>query len=318
MRRLVIFGVLLALLLGVVARPLPTTAAAPIVKPDSGQPGTRFTFLVDGFQPREQLSFWLNSPAGAVIPTEVEGQSPVDDTGQTSWNWVAPQGSAPGRWQMVAFGRKSQVTRVIDFAITGPQQADNGPDANAFPSTINQGETTRFYVQGYKPGEVVEFYLLDPHGQRRSSGVLRVDYYATPSGRIDGTWQPLADTELGVWQIVAPGQTSGVVRVIKITVTTPNGTANNTTVSPKVGRRGMTFLFSAAGFQDGEEVSVWLNAPSGRVVAAEVDDLGRVRGDRVARWSWRAPDDAAYGVWQMVAQGRNSGVQAVITFTIAP
>jgi len=318
MRRFVVFGVLLALLLGLTAPPRPTAAAAPIVKPESGEAGTRFTFLVDGFRSGEQLSFWLNSPAGAVIATEVEGQSPVSDAGQTSWNWVAPKGSALGRWQMVAFGLKSQVTRVIDFTITGPKEDKGQPEGNAFPAVLNQGETTRFYLQGFKPGEVVEFDLVDPRGQRRSSGVLKVNYYATAEGRVDGTWQPLADTQLGVWQIVGAGQTSGVVRSLKITVVTPGGAGNNTSVSPKVGRRGMTFLFSASGFSSGEEVSVWLNAPGGRVLPAEVDDLYTVRGDLVARWSWRAPDDAPYGVWEMVAQGRTSGFQAVIPFTIAP
>lgn len=318
MRRWTTVAVLVALLALVGLAVAPRAAAETLVRPEQGDPGSRFTFLADGFQARERVSFWLNSPAGGVLATEVEGQSPVSADGQTSWSWVAPSGIQPGRWQMVAFGNSSQVTRVLNFTIRGQTAPDNEPQTNVFPSVIDQGQIARFFVDGYNPGETVEMFFLDPNGQRRSSGVLRVENYtASAGGRVDGSWQPLADTQLGIWQLVATGQRSGVVRTVKITVGTPNPPTARTTVSPEVGRRGMTFLFTASGFRIGEEVSVWLNAPDGRVLEAEVDDLGRVRGDAVARWSWRAPADAALGGWQMVAQGRDSGFQAVISFRIA-
>lgn len=308
---------LLALLALIGLMGAPRAAAETLVRPEQGDPGSRFTFLADGFQKGERISFWLNSPSGGVLATEVEGQSPVSADGQTSWSWVAPAGIQPGRWQMVAFGNNSQITRVLNFSIRGPDIPDNDPPSNVFPSVIDQGQIARFYVDGFTPGETVDIFFLDPNGQRRSSGVLRIENYtASAGGRIDGSWQPLADTQLGVWQIVATGMRSGVVRTVKVTVGTPNQPSSRTTVSPEVGRRGMTFLFTASGFRIGEEVSVWLNAPDGRVLPAEVEDLGAVRGDAVARWSWRAPADAMLGGWQMVAQGRDSGFQAVISFRI--
>ncbi len=318
MRRWTTAAALLALLTLIGLAGAPRAAAETLVRPEQGDPGSRFTFLADGFRERERISFWLNSPSGGVIATEVEGQSPVGADGQTSWGWMAPAGIQPGRWEMVAFGNTSQVTRVLRFTIRGPDRPDNDPPSNVFPAVIDQGQIARFYVDGFNPGETVDFHFLDPNGQRRTSGVLRVlNYTANEGGRVDGSWQPLADTQLGVWQIVATGLRSGVVRVVKVTVGTANPPTSRTTVSPEVGRRGMTFLFTASGFRIGEEVSVWLNAPDGAVLPAEVDDLGAVRGDTVARWSWRAPADAALGRWQMVAQGRDSGFQTVITFRVA-
>jgi hypothetical protein len=89
-------------------------------------------------------------------------------------------------------------------------------------------------------------------------------------------------------------------------------------VSPAVGSANTEFAFYAVGFDDGEKVDVWLNTPFGIPIDAEVEELYEANGNGRADWVWEAPEDVAPGMWQMVAQGRESMVLHVIPFEIQP
>jgi hypothetical protein len=93
----------------------------------------------------------------------------------------------------------------------------------------------------------------------------------------------------------------------------PIRTAN---VQPKVGSFDTTFAFYATGFYDEEVVDVWLNTPYHVSREVEVDELYEASGTGRLDWYWEPPADAAPGSWQMVAQGRTSGVIRVIDFEI--
>jgi hypothetical protein len=87
-------------------------------------------------------------------------------------------------------------------------------------------------------------------------------------------------------------------------------------VTPDVGLPGTVFTFAASGFIDDEEVNYWIDVPDGTVIGSldyeiEAGDEGWIN------WTWRAPSDAPQGYWQMVARGRESGVERVITFEIS-
>jgi hypothetical protein len=87
-------------------------------------------------------------------------------------------------------------------------------------------------------------------------------------------------------------------------------------VSPEVGLPGTVFTFAASGFIDDEEVNYWIDVPDGTVIGSldyevEANDEGSIN------WTWRAPGDAPQGYWQMVARGRESGVERVIAFEIS-
>lgn len=87
-------------------------------------------------------------------------------------------------------------------------------------------------------------------------------------------------------------------------------------VQPNSGTPGTLFRFVATGFIPNERVAVWLNTPDGRAIDADIDDFDGANDIGRADWEWVASLDAQRGTWQMVAQGRQSGVQHVINFTI--
>ena len=92
--------------------------------------------------------------------------------------------------------------------------------------------------------------------------------------------------------------------------------APTATVYPQAGPPGTRFLFFTEGFAADEPISIWLNAPDGRVIAAEDRALRNSSASGAATWTWTAPSDAPLGAWQMVGHGRRSGNEQVIPFTI--
>ncbi|MEO7910010.1 MAG: hypothetical protein ABIV47_10200 [Roseiflexaceae bacterium] len=96
----------------------------------------------------------------------------------------------------------------------------------------------------------------------------------------------------------------------------PSASAATTTVQPQAGPPGTRFLFFTAGFAPDEPISIWLNAPDGRVLAAEDQALENSSATGAATWTWTAPADAPLGNWQMVGHGRRSGNEQIIPFTI--
>ena len=98
----------------------------------------------------------------------------------------------------------------------------------------------------------------------------------------------------------------------------PSASAATSTVQPPIGPPGTRFLFFANGFAADEPISIWLNAPDGRVLAAEDRALGRSSASGAATWTWTAPSDAPLGSWQMVGHGRRSGNEQILPFTIGP
>jgi hypothetical protein len=94
------------------------------------------------------------------------------------------------------------------------------------------------------------------------------------------------------------------------------GAAPSSTVQPQAGPPGTRFLFFTDGFAADEPISIWLNAPDGRVLAAEDRALGHSSASGAATWTWTAPTDAPLGNWQMVGHGRSSGNEQIIPFTI--
>ncbi|MEP7189865.1 MAG: hypothetical protein ABI901_11805, partial [Roseiflexaceae bacterium] len=96
----------------------------------------------------------------------------------------------------------------------------------------------------------------------------------------------------------------------------PAASAATATVQPPAGPPGTRFLFFTGGFAANEPISIWLNAPDGRVIAAEDRALQNSSASGAATWTWTAPADAILGTWQMVGHGRRSGTEQIIPFTI--
>ncbi|GIW00619.1 hypothetical protein [Roseiflexus sp.] len=92
------------------------------------------------------------------------------------------------------------------------------------------------------------------------------------------------------------------------------------TVYPSSGPAGTRFDFLADGFQSGERIDIWVNAPDGRALPARPDSelQRRVARDGRAAWSWTSPNDIQPGMWSLVARGQRSGAVRVGLFTILP
>ncbi|MFN8502124.1 hypothetical protein [Kouleothrix sp.] len=93
--------------------------------------------------------------------------------------------------------------------------------------------------------------------------------------------------------------------------------STNARVLPQAGLPGSTFTLAAQGFQAGEKVGVWVNAPDGAIYGASfqatADTAGSISGAAIG-----FPTDAKtpLGVWSFVAQGVDSKRVAVGYFLV--
>ncbi|NJP06214.1 MAG: hypothetical protein HC837_11620 [Chloroflexaceae bacterium] len=90
------------------------------VQPNAGPAGTRFAFYATGFGNEEDISVWLNTPAGQVIAADDTNVSKLNESvpgGRADWYWTSPPDAMPGTWSVVAHGQESNVEHVILFEI---------------------------------------------------------------------------------------------------------------------------------------------------------------------------------------------------------
>jgi hypothetical protein len=315
MKTLRFIGLVLGLLaLLASARPAAAETSS-TVAPSEGPPGTRFVFIAAGFTPNEQLSFWLNLPDGRVQVAGITEPQRATAQGEATWVWTAPQDAPLGVWQMVAHGRGSGVERVIAFTIVAPTPTDTLP-YGVVPTSGSPGTVFHFYATGFRALEGIVMEARGPSDAIVTEGFVLLGP-ANADGRVDGSWTAPANAAPGDWQMVARGVNSDVTRAIPITILPGNAPAPATlSASPGLGSPGLRFSFSGAGFAPDEEISVWLNLPDGRVVAARVEGITRAGPDGRVGWTWVAPAEGPLGDWQMVAHGIKSGTEAVASFAL--
>jgi hypothetical protein len=312
-RWLILLGLLGGLLLA------PAAGAAPLntVQPPAGPPGTRFLFFSNGFGPDEPVSIWLNAPDGRIITAEDRALERTSASGSATWTWTAPADAPLGAWQMVAHGRQSGAEQVISFALAPVVPADtSGQPFNVVPADGLPGTLFRFYAVGFEAREFVYVSVVGPAGALENPS-LTVPRTADPSGRVDGSWTSPADATPGAYQIVIQSDHSGVTRTIPVAIRAAQaGPPPQLAISPAAGAPGARFVVSGAGFGANEPISVWLNAPDGRVIAAEIEGIAEAAPDGRVGWTWVAPQNAPLGAWQMVAHGHQSGIEAVAGFRL--
>jgi hypothetical protein len=202
------------------------------------------------------------------------------------------------------------------------------------PDVGEPGTVFRFFAtgfQGVEPAtdgddeerEEVSIWVNAPDGTATTDGIGRVNQ-VTDQGRIDWQWIAPSDAQLGTWSAVAFGNDSGNEVVIRFEVRAdappvPEDPEHlDQGVAPQAGPGGTEFAFYATGFEEEEELAVWVNTPSGEALSAETDELNRTTLSGRADWFWMAPEDAEEGTWSMVAHGKQSGVERVILFEIVP
>jgi hypothetical protein len=93
--------------------------------------------------------------------------------------------------------------------------------------------------------------------------------------------------------------------------------SKNARVVPQAGQPGQVFFFVASGFNANEQIGVWLNSPDGSIYGApfqvKADARGAFADDPI---SFQTDAEAPLGIWSFVAQGVDSGKQAVGYFLL--
>lgn len=187
------------------------------VFPASGPAGTRFGFIASGFQSRERVAVWLNTPDAQVTTVEAESLRRATREGRANWFWTAPEGARTGTYQMVAHGVSSGVERVVTFTIGAEASPTAAPGArfNVNPGEGRPGSLFLFFARGYTKGESVALWVNRPDGRAVAVAAERIE---VAEDRLDMSWQAPLDAIPGRWEMVLLGRTSGTQTVIPFVV----------------------------------------------------------------------------------------------------
>lgn len=104
----------------VVERDAPPPAPETSVSPESGAPGTTFTFTAAGYTRNELIGYWFNRPDGSIL--RIDREVAADSDGIATITWTAPEDAQRGEWTLVmrssqGDARNNDVTQVIRFRI---------------------------------------------------------------------------------------------------------------------------------------------------------------------------------------------------------
>lgn len=86
------------------------------VSPAVAQPSETVAFFADGFAAREKVSFWAIDPNERIYG-ENGNKVNANAAGRADWFWRVASDAVPGEWQMVAFGNRTEVTKIIRFQV---------------------------------------------------------------------------------------------------------------------------------------------------------------------------------------------------------
>ncbi len=205
-------------------------------------------------------------------------------------------------------------------------------DANVEPNVGPSGTEFAFFATGFDDNEQVGVWINNPDGS--ISEIIDEDgdefvVFANNEGRAD--WFTTVTGPDGFYGMVARGVDSGYEVVIPFQLSSgadapvpppPSPDVLDANVEPNAGPAGTEFAFFAEGFESGEQVGVWINAPDGSVFSVldgDGDVLALFANDEGrADWTVTSPSDAPPGFYSMVANGLDSGYEVVIPFEILP
>jgi hypothetical protein len=100
----------------VVARPGQGDSMLAAVAPETGPPGTTFSFAATGFDKRERASYWFTAPDGTVFAT-FDRKAKANPDGRVDISWASPADAPHGTWMLTIQGIDSDVARGIPFHI---------------------------------------------------------------------------------------------------------------------------------------------------------------------------------------------------------
>jgi hypothetical protein len=275
------------------------------------------TFTATGYDPGEEIAFWVNTPHETVPPiANGDDELFANSDGTVTWQWAIPADAVAGRWVMVAMGRNEQMQQAIPFYVTQAGPGAGAPEGAVEPTVAVPGEQFRFTASGFKPEELIGYWVTSPAGEVRSNNK---QVYADAAGNISFRWRSADSDVNGRWLMTIEGSNS--LKQIQIPFEIA-GQADGTPppgkgVTPSAGAPGTTFSFFAEGFDEREEIGWWVAAPDHETYAGSIDVFANINGRFDG--SWASPEWAMPGTWSIVIQGTEETFEpVVIEVTITP
>jgi hypothetical protein len=220
------------------------------------------------------------------------------------------------------------ITFVAVGALPSAQPAEASlptPRHSVYPTEGPPGTMFFFSATGFS-SERVGYWFNDPNG-RIYANRYRYAVHAFDN-TIEWRWQVPYDATPGYWTAVARGEESQQQQVIQFLVLPPAAEQSTqqptylpdnppgATVTPSVGNPGTNFEFKVWGL-DGERVGYWFENPNGQLIADDVRYWFKTQNNPQT-WNWKAPYNAAPGVWKVTARGEESGIEYSLSFEINP
>jgi hypothetical protein len=293
----------------------PAQAAGGRAEPQSGPPGTTFTFYMNGLGSSEPVGVWVIRPDGQTVQVPNSRQF-SDPEGNLTWTWTIDELTPGGEWQAAARGDVTRTRIVVPFRVENDQGLEPPSSWFADPQSGPPGTSFTFVGRSpaFIPGEQIGSWFIRPDGSP-----LHIDrgQSVDPNGQIFRIWKAPEDSYGGNWIFRAVGISSGFNIDIPFRITDapppPPAPVFPLEVAPNSGAPGTIFFLVAGGYTPGELVSNWLVRPDGQSLDAA--SYTRANGQGVVTWQWITSPDTPSGMWQWWLRGtRTSGRKHVSFF----
>lgn len=271
--------------------------------PASGVQGTIFQIAGAGFGASETVLLTIKDQNGTTVsgPTSLT----ADASGNITGSFTSSQSTTPGTYTASATGNTSGRSAATSFTVT------QGVALAVTPATGIPGTTFQFVGTKFGASETVNLTITGPNGSTvfGPSGLQ-----ATASGSVTFTYATTAASAGGTYTATATGATSGLKAVATFTLAGNATLAAN----PTSGAPGTTFQLSGTGFGASEPVTMTITSPNGSsqntVLSVRAPRASDATGNFAYTYSTTV--SSATGTYTATATGANSSRSASTTFKL--
>jgi hypothetical protein len=308
------------------------------VTPESGPPGTVFSFEAGGFEPGEAVGVWITAPDqstfGADFQATADGEGSIAAAriGLTTdgsflegvWSFNA-EGVRSGR-QAVGYFRISAAAAPGDPSKLGVIVHDQLPrqgDALIIPVAAPAGYSFFMAAGGFAGDEDVSAWVTAPDGTSTAIGEELVEAGEGIATAIINTGG-LPD---GVYSAVIQGRSSEITAAAAFKLTrdyvagpgTLRPANGNGSATPADAGPGSVVQVRGQGLRAGEPLEFWITDPSGAYVllpeTPRADGQGRIGVDPPL--DLQVTEDALPGVYGIHFRGQESGARVDVYFSVS-
>jgi hypothetical protein len=326
----------------------PTPVSANIRPSNCIEPGTQLEFDIFGFQPNEEIGFWITRPDGEIFGTEQALDEVIDSNGSAQGITWDTTDYGPGLWTLTFQGAQSGHQAIVYFKVIGstvddpseptppwvdaPQCADVPASTNAtlLPGNcIERGQIYIIELSGFQPNEPVGYWFITPDGQQVNRTQQAVEGIIGSDGTGSDYWFT-NEADPGVWSVVYEGAQSGHQAVGYVKIVEPGilgMTPDNAQYCPEVpdpvngdpipGKclfAGNVVILSVSGFSGGESVGFWFTAPDGSVSGTH--ETATMPADGSGQLGPFYTGTMQRGIWSLTVQGTTTNHSAVVYFKV--